>query len=76
MRLLEDYKGYLQSDAYAGYDKPGRRDGVKHVGCLDRARRKFVEAVKASPRSPPATACCAAGAADHPQDLRDREARA
>jgi transposase len=47
MRLLEDYKGYLQSDAYAGYNKPGRRDGVKHVGCLDHARRKFVEAVKA-----------------------------
>ena len=47
MRLLEDYKGYLQSDAYAAYDKPGRRDGVKHVGCLDHARRKFVEAVKA-----------------------------
>lgn len=47
MRILEDYKGYLQSDAYAAYDKPGRRDGVKHVGCLDHARRKFVEAVKA-----------------------------
>ena len=47
MRILEDYKGYLQSDAYAAYDKPGRRDGVRHVGCLDHARRKFVEAVKA-----------------------------
>jgi transposase len=47
MQILEDYKGYLQSDAYAAYDKPGRRDGVKHVGCLDHARRKFVEAVKA-----------------------------
>ena len=47
MRILEDYKGYLQSDAYAAYDKPGRRDGVKHVGCLDHARRKFVDAVKA-----------------------------
>jgi len=47
MQILEDYRGYLQSDAYAAYDKPGRRDGVKHVGCLDHARRKFVEAVKA-----------------------------
>lgn len=47
MRILEDYKGYLQSDAYAAYDKPGRRDGVTHVGCLDHARRRFVEAVKA-----------------------------
>lgn len=47
MQILEDYKGYLQSDAYAAYDKPGRRDGVTHIGCLDHARRKFVEAVKA-----------------------------
>lgn len=47
MRILEDYKGYLQSDAYAAYDKPARRDGVTHVGCLDHARRRFVEAVKA-----------------------------
>lgn len=47
MRLLDEYKGYLQSDAYAGYDAPARRDGVIHVGCLDHARRKFVEAVKA-----------------------------
>jgi len=47
MQILEDYKGYLQSDAYSAYDKPGRRDGVKHIGCLDHARRKFVEAVKA-----------------------------
>ena len=47
MRLLDEYKGYLQSDAYSGYDAAGRRDGVIHVGCLDHARRKFVEAVKA-----------------------------
>jgi hypothetical protein len=47
MRILEEYKGCLQSDAYAAYDKLGRRDGVRHVGCLDRARRRFVEAVKA-----------------------------
>jgi len=47
MRLLEDYKGFLQSDGYAGYVAPGRRDGMVHVGCLDHARRKFVDAVKA-----------------------------
>ena len=41
MRLLDEYKGYLQSDAYAGYNAPARRDGVIHVGCLDHARRKF-----------------------------------
>ena len=47
MRLLDEYKGYLQSDAYSGYNAPARRDGVIHVGCLDHARRRFVEAVKA-----------------------------
>jgi transposase len=47
LRLLEDYKGYLQSDGYRGYGASGRRDGVTHVGCLDHARRKFVDAVKA-----------------------------
>lgn len=47
MRLIDEYRGYLQSDAYSGYNAPARRDGVIHVGCLDHARRKFVEAVKA-----------------------------
>lgn len=47
MRLLEEYKGYLQSDAYVGYNAPARRDGVIHDGCLDHARRRFVEAVNA-----------------------------
>ena len=47
MRLLEDYQGYLQSDDYSGYNAAGRRDGMIHVGCLDHARRRFVDAVKA-----------------------------
>jgi transposase len=47
MRLLDEDKGYLQSDAYSGYSAPARREGVIHIGCLDHARRKFVEAVKA-----------------------------
>ena len=47
MRLLEDYQGYLQSDDYSGYNAAGRRDGTIHVGCLDHARRRFVDAVKA-----------------------------
>ena len=45
--LLSGYQGFLQSDDYAGYNAAGRRDGVRHVGCLDHARRKFVDAVKA-----------------------------
>jgi len=47
LRLLEDYRGYLQSDDYAGYNAAARRDGVVHVGCLDHARRRFIKAVQA-----------------------------
>ena len=46
LRLLEDYKGHLQSDGYRGYSASARRDGIIHVGCLDHARRKFIDAVK------------------------------
>lgn len=48
-RLTEDFKGYLQSDGFSGYDAVGKRDGVVHVGCLAHARRKFDEALKAQP---------------------------
>ena len=47
LRLLEDYKGFLQSDDYSGYNAAAKRDGMIHVGCLDHARRRFVDAVKA-----------------------------
>ena len=48
-RLTEDFKGYLQSDGFSGYDAVGKRDGIVHVGCLAHARRKFDEALKAQP---------------------------
>lgn len=47
LRLLSCYQGFLQTDDYAGYNATGKQNGVKHVGCLDHARRKFVDAVKA-----------------------------
>ncbi len=44
--FLDDFAGYLQADAYAGYDQlyqdPGRR--VVEVACWAHARRKFFEA--------------------------------
>ena len=46
-RLTQDFKGYLQSDGFSGYDAVGKREGVMHVGCLAHARRKFDEALKA-----------------------------
>lgn len=47
LRLLSDYQGFLQTDDYAGYNATGKKDGVKHVGCLDHARRRFIKAVQA-----------------------------
>jgi len=50
-RLTQDFKGYLQSDGYGGYDAIGRREDVVHVGCLAHARRKFDEALKAQKKT-------------------------
>ena len=44
--FLRDYRGYLQADAYGGYDalykKPER--GIVEIGCWAHARRYFFEA--------------------------------
>ena len=48
-RFLKGYRsGYLQSDAYAGYDGLHRR-GLVAVGCWAHARRKFHEARTSDP---------------------------
>jgi transposase len=45
--FLKDFRGYLQCDAYAGYDELFRtRPHVVEVGCWAHARRKFVDAEK------------------------------
>ena len=50
MRLLEGFRGYLQTDGYVGYHAIGQREEVTALGCWDHARRKFAEAEKAAPR--------------------------
>lgn len=44
--FLEDFSGYLQADAYAGYDAlyGDAERGVTEVACWAHARRKFFEA--------------------------------
>lgn len=49
-KLFFDYKGYLQADAYVGYDKVCADEGIIRVGCWAHARRKFFDATKASKR--------------------------
>jgi transposase len=41
---LGDYKGYLQADAYSGYDELFNREQVQEVACWAHARRKFYDA--------------------------------
>jgi transposase len=43
-RFLADYKGYLQADAYGGYDGIYCRGDVIEVACWAHARRKFFDA--------------------------------
>src|SRR5690554_6610806 len=46
--LLEGFSGYLQTDDYAGYHGVGSQAAITHLGCWAHARRKFVDAQKAS----------------------------
>lgn len=49
-RYLEGYRGYLQADAYAGYDVLFQSGFVVEVGCWAHARRKFYDARESEPR--------------------------
>lgn len=48
-RLLDGFKGVLQTDGYAGYNQVCRDNAITRIGCWDHARRKFIEASKAAP---------------------------
>jgi transposase len=49
-RFLSGYKGYVQTDGYAGYNEVGVSPGMTHVGCLAHVRRKFVDAERQGSR--------------------------
>jgi len=42
--MLKLYKGYVQSDGYAGYEAVMRQNGVIALSCMVHARRNFYEA--------------------------------
>lgn len=44
--MLADYRGYLHTDGYIGYEAVGLRDGIRHLACWAHVRRKFVEVEK------------------------------
>ena len=47
VRFLSGFRGYLQTDGYAGYNS---LENVIRIGCWAHARRKFEEAQKALPK--------------------------
>jgi transposase len=46
--FLKNYKGYLQADAYTGYDKIYAGGKIIEVACMAHARRKFFEIAEAN----------------------------
>jgi transposase len=48
-RFFQDYHGYLQADAYSGYDALFKSGKIIEVGCWAHARRKFYEARTTDP---------------------------
>lgn len=45
-QFLSGFKGFLQSDAYSGYNWVDRSEKIISVGCHAHARRPFAELVK------------------------------
>jgi transposase len=46
--LVGDFRGYLQTDGYLGYESLGEQENICHVGCLAHVRRKFNDVIKAA----------------------------
>jgi transposase len=42
--MLEQFRGYLQTDGYVGYDSFIDKEGITWLHCMAHARRKFIEA--------------------------------
>jgi transposase len=48
-RFLKDYHGYLQIDAYSGYDALLKSGDIVAVGCMAHTRRHFFEVARKDP---------------------------
>jgi transposase/regulator of replication initiation timing len=51
-KFLKGFQGYLQTDAYSGYDEITSQDVVTSVGCWAHARRKFSDVYKMGKKQP------------------------
>ena len=50
-RVLADFRGFLQADAYGGYDQLYSPEGATEIACWAHVRRKFVDAEKTDPET-------------------------
>jgi transposase len=50
VHFLKGFQGYLQTDAYGGYNEIFRRGRVTHIGCFAHVRRRFYEARTEAPQ--------------------------
>lgn len=51
LRLLDGFKGYLQTDGYSGYNAVCAKNDIIHLGCMDHLRRYFMDAKKSQPKT-------------------------
>jgi len=49
--FLQGYRGYLQADAYAGYDILYKDKSIIEVACWAHSRRKFMDIIKAAKKA-------------------------
>ena len=49
IKFLGNYSGFVQADAYSGYDEFFRKGNATEVGCNSHARRKFEYALDSDP---------------------------
>jgi transposase len=59
LKFLQNFSGYLQADAYGGYDAVYRQRTVTEVGCWAHARRYFEEVAAESSKAQEAMAMIA-----------------
>ena len=45
-KFLHNFRGYLQTDAYSGYNFANNNEAIIQIGCMAHARRKFADILK------------------------------
>jgi len=51
LNFLGDYQGYVQSDAFSGYECLAEKKGIIQLGCWAHARRYFIDVIKAKKKN-------------------------